>query len=100
MHHPQGEAPERYLVKILLSSMKAHLPHGQEEEDEDENDWGLTSVSYNKILGTANLIFKFWKVSNRERICKVKIKCPLPILVYRKKEQNVCVICSFRVMSY
>lgn len=98
MHHPQDEAPERYLVKILLSSMKAHLPHGQEEEDEDENDWGLASVSC--ILGTAKLIFKLWKVNNRETICKVKIKCPLPILVYRKKEQNVCVICRFQVMSY
>lgn len=72
MHHPQDEAPERYLVKILLSSMEAHLPQGQEEEDEDENDWGLASVSC--ILGIAKLIFKFWKVNNRERICKVKIK--------------------------
>ena len=35
--------------------MKAHLPHGQEEEDEDENDWGLASVSC--ILGTANKHF-------------------------------------------
>ena len=59
MHHPQDEAPERYLVKILLSSMEAHLPQGQEEEDEDENDWGIASVSC--ILGTAKLIFKFWK---------------------------------------
>lgn len=37
MHHAQNEVPERCLVKILLSSMEAHPPHRQGEEEEDEN---------------------------------------------------------------
>ena len=89
MHHPQDEAPERYLVRILLSSMEAHLPQGQEEEDEDESDWGLASVSC--TLGTAKLIFTFWKVNNREGICKVKIKVTSSHFSAQKKKNRMFV---------
>lgn len=63
MHPPLNKAPERRWVRALWSSVKARLPHGKEEEDEDDNTLGLTSISC--LLGKAKSIFKFWNVNNR-----------------------------------
>lgn len=65
---------------------------------EDESDWGLAPCFL--YSGYSQTHFTFWKVNNRERICKVKIKVTSSHFSAQKKEQNVCVICRFQVMSY